>query len=184
MLNNQKNRIYIGDLPLGITEDIILNQLLEGYEGVTKIEIIKKKYEAFCFVTFSSDENIKKIIDELSYVTFDWKPCRIVSADDETLEIIRRRVGNVIIWGLDELISVQSIHEAFSNYGDVICCKIRMVYRNGEWVSKGYGYIQFRHLENAKKAIQELHNASINDKPIHMCESIHKCKEFLEFKNR
>jgi len=184
MLNNQKNRIYIGDLPLSVTEGFIKNTLLEGYKGITKIELFKKKYETFCFVTFSSDNNIKKIITELNYTKIDGKPCRIVPADEETLDIIRRRVGNVIICGLDESIEVSQLHEAFSNFGDIICSKIPMIYRKGEWVSRGYGYVQFRNPDDAKRAIRELIGASINDKPLHLCESLHKSKEFLDFQKR
>ena len=164
------NRVYIGDLPLNANEVFIEDTLLCDYKGISKIEFFKKTNDAFCFVTFLSEEMAKKCIKEMNYTKLDLKAIRILPTDNETMDIIRSKLGNLIIWGIDETIETSQLHDAFSNFGEIISCKIHMSMKNGKWVSDGYGYIQFRELQNALKAIKYLIDSKINDKPFFLCE--------------
>jgi len=181
IMNNQMNCVYIGDLPLDTTEVFIEETLLGDYEGISKIKLFRKTNETYCFVSFFSEEMAKKVIMEMNYTKIYGKPIRILPTDNETMEIIRSKLGNIIIWGFDEDIEPSQLHEAFSTYGEVISCKIPMSVKNGKWVSDGYGYVQFCELQNALKCIKELKCASINDKPIFLCESINQSRGFKAF---
>ena len=82
-------------------------------------------------------------------------------ADNETKEIIRRRVGCLLIKNLDNSIEVSQLHDAFANFGEIIECKIFKKMRDSN-----AAYVQFRHQEDANQANTDLKGASINGRPV------------------
>jgi len=100
-------------------------------------------------------------------------------SDPETKDLIKKGEGNLFIHGLDESIEVSQIHEAFSNFGEIISCKIKLEKdkRTGKFVSCGFGYIQFRSKEDAEKAKMDLEDASINGKQIEIEDYVRKPKK-------
>ena len=164
-----KTQLYVGDLPQTVDEEFIRTTLFSEY-GEIKDVILKKKRELerkFAFVTFGKYEDAARALNEMNYTKLDGVPIRICWADAETRRIKLSGIGNLYIKGLDESFEVSQLHEAFSNFGDIISCKIPMNKdKTGQLKSNGYGYIQFRTAEDAEKAMKDLADASINDKKI------------------
>jgi hypothetical protein len=83
--------------------------------------------------------------------------------DPETKAICREAKGNLFVKNLDKSIEDSQLHEAFANFGEIISCKI-CVDKDGK--SLGYGYVQFRKPDDAKQAMDDLKEASINGMPL------------------
>ena len=62
-------KVYVGNLPYGITEEK-LKELFSEYGEVSEVVIIKDKYsgrsKGFGFVTFADEESAKKAISEMN----------------------------------------------------------------------------------------------------------------------
>jgi polyadenylate-binding protein len=161
----QVTQVYIGDLP-SQTDEAFLRGLLQDFGTIQDGAVLIKKHRSldkcFAFVTFDSHENAAKAIQEYNYTKLDGTPIRMSWADAETKRIRQSGKGNLFIHGLDESIEVSQLHEAFSNFGEIISCKIPQT----KGKSNGYGYIQFRNPEDAERARQDLAEASINGKQI------------------
>jgi polyadenylate-binding protein len=159
------NQIYVGDLP-AVTDESFLRSLFGECGSIIPNGIVLKKVRtqdrSYAFITFETNEGAKAAITDINYTKLDGMPIRISWADPETNRIRKSGQGNLFIRGLDESIEVSQLHDAFSNFGEIISCKIPMT----EGKSRGYGYIQFRHPEDAEKARADLQDASINGKPI------------------
>ena len=89
--------------------------------------------------------------------------------------IVRNNQGNLFIKNLDPDIEVSQLHDAFANFGEIISCKIpsdiQMISKpdgtkEKKNVSRGYGYVQFRNPDDAKQAMTDLKDASINGRPV------------------
>ena len=165
MATPQFNQIYVGDLPVA-TDDGFLRQLFADCGAIVPNGIILKKHKSleksFAFITFETHDGAARAITDVNYTKLDGVPIRISWSDPETKKIRNSGLGNLFIRGLDESIEVSQLHDAFSNFGEIISCKIPMT----EGKSRGYGYIQFRNPADAEKARVDLQDASINGKPI------------------
>ncbi|KAH0787019.1 Polyadenylate-binding protein [Histomonas meleagridis] len=172
--------IYVEDLPMNYeSREIPVTKgfLIDLFRGAGKIipDGVTIKYRedrdgrpyAFAFITFETCKMAEKAIAEFNYVKLDGQPIRISIANAETKRIRRRGLGKIIIKGLDPLIEVSQLHEAFANFGDIISCKIPTnINPQGQLVSRGYGIVQFRHEQDAQQAINDLQDATINGRQI------------------
>ena len=161
--------VYIGDLPVTVDEEFIRSNLISNDYEIKEIILKQKKNleKKFAFVKFEKHEDAKRFMEEMNYTKLDGFPIRISYSDPETRRIRSSRKGNLYIKGLDENIEVSQLHEAFSNFGEIISCKIPMSKnKEGTICHHGYGFIQFRNAEDAEKAKTDLQDASINDKKI------------------
>jgi polyadenylate-binding protein len=165
MSQAQYNQIYVGDLPAA-TDEAFLRNLFAECGSILPNGIVLKKHKslekAFAFITFDTREAGQRAIQEINYTKLDGNPIRISWSDPETKKIRNSGLGNLFIRGLDESIEVSQLHDAFSNFGEIISCKIPMT----DCKSRGYGYIQFRNPADAEKARIDLQDASINGRPI------------------
>jgi len=164
--------VYIGDLPPATNEDFLRSFFQEICE-LNNSDILIKKHKTleknFAFIKFPSHEAAANAINTLNYTKLDGVPIRMSWADPETKRIRQLGLGNLFIRGLDESIEVSQLHEAFSNFGEIISCKIPLT----DGKSRGYGYIQFKNKDDAEKARNDLAEASINGKQITI-EDYHK----------
>ena len=175
--------LYIGDLPFEVDEDFLIKNLFNNFEIKDLILKIKPgNQKKFAFITFEKFEEANQVLNEMNYTKLNGIPIRISWADEETIRIKDSGVGCLFIKGLDENIGVSNLHKLFSNFGEVISCKIPLGKdHSGEIKSKGYGYVQFRNLEDSEKALRDLTNASINEKNI-IKEKYEKKKKLIQKK--
>ena len=176
--------IFVADLPVNedsnqpycLIDEYFLRQLFQGvsmspYAVViqTKIGCNGKPY-AYALIQFDTHEQAMEAIEYFNYTKLNNIPIRLYMADYETNSIIKNGQGKILIKNLDPEIEVSQLHDAFANFGEVITCEIPsdLVIRGDErkYVSRGYGYVQFRNPEDAKQAIVDLKGASINGRPI------------------
>ena len=152
-------KIIICDLPQQIDEAWLLNFV--GEVATPKsIKIEKERLQSprmRAFLEFASHDDAQRVISALNYTKLDNVPIRIswfLKQHD--------RAANLFIKNLDPSIEVAQLHEAFSNFGEVISCKIPLV----DGKSQGFGYVQFLKREDAETAMNDLKGAYIEGKPI------------------
>lgn len=164
-MDSEWRELYIGDLPSSVDE-LFVKDLFRGYgsfpSGSISLKQHKKLDKSFAFVIFQSHELAQRALDEVNYTSLDGIPIRILWSDRHTKKIINSHESCLFISGLDESISVSQLHDAFSNFGKIVSCKIPLT----KGKSRGYGYVTFYEVEDARKAREDLEGASINGKPI------------------
>lgn len=186
----QTSTIYVADLPaskdpsgqpVSDIEEDFLRELFQEFNVVKSPEAVTIKTKlgrngnpySYAFIKFESREDALKAIADMNYTKLNNIPIRLMTADKETKMIVRNNQGNLFIKNLDPEIEVSQLHDAFSNFGEIISCKIPSDIKNvprednpsvleKRTVSRGYGYVQFRNQEDAKQAMADLKDASIN----------------------
>lgn len=175
---NKDNAQNPSSAPSSAIDEDFLRQLFQDHNVLNTPDavIIKTKISrngtpyAYAFIKFEKYEDAVKAINDLNYTKLDNVPIRLTLADKETKSIVRSNQGNLFIKNLDPDIEVSQLHDAFANFGEIISCKIPsdLVVKGDEkkYVSRGYGYVQFRNPEDAKQAQTDLKDASINGRPV------------------
>jgi polyadenylate-binding protein len=163
----QSRSVFIQGIPPSATEDF-LKGLFTDIGEVEKMAVKQKQDRqgrllCYAFATFVSHEVAERAIAELNYTKLDGVPIRIMWGDNETKQICKVANGNLFVKNLDRNIEDSQLHEAFANFGEIISCKI-CVDKDGK--SLGYGYVQFRKPDDARQAMEDLKDASINGMPL------------------
>ena len=76
---------------------------------------------------------------------------------------------NIYVGNLHYSINDQDLKEVFGEYGEVSTAKIVMDRETGR--SKGFGFVEMSDDNAAKKAIEELDGAELNDRTMRVNES-------------
>lgn len=155
--------IYIGDLPKTVDQKFLM-EFVHEISVAESITLKDARFEdaKYAFLRIKSRKDAVKIIEDLNYTKLDGRPIRISLADPITRRLIKIGEANLVIKRLDVSIEVQQLHEAFSNFGEIISCRIPLT----ENQSRGYGYVQFRNKEDSERARMDLGEANFNNKKI------------------
>lgn len=70
---------------------------------------------------------------------------------------------NVFVKNIPPDFTNKQLYDAFRSFGDIFSCKVPLNYKGQ---SKGYGYVQFRELSAAEKAMKEMNGKEIRGKKI------------------
>jgi polyadenylate-binding protein len=162
--------IIVHNLPPTATEEF-LRKLFgqDGNEGKVEQVILKSKTRRngqqahYAFITFDSIPARQRAIADMNYTKLDNHAILVVPCDVGTKKRIGSHEGNLFVKNIDPSIDEAPLHDAFSNFGDVISVHIR---RDAAGKSLGFGFIQFARPEDAESAMNDLEGASINNRPI------------------
>ena len=163
MLSANDSLIHVSNLPPNATDDF-LRSFFQDCGNVIKVSSKQRPNGNFAFVQFDSKEAAIRAVANYNYTKLNGIPIIITYASLEYMRIIHSGLGNIFVRGLDEGIEASQLHELFSNFGEVISCKVPLNPYNNK--NKGYAYIQFKNPADADRAMLELSDATINGKPI------------------
>ena len=164
--SSKYNRIYISDIPVdkndqGVLTPVIdekyLLELFHDYniQGHIKFNIIEKDKNntyAYTFIRFADYSQAIRAISDFNYYKINGLPIRIMLVDHHRNF---QTNANLIVKNLPPNIEVSEIHQLFSNYGEVITCKIpydvkinidltKTVKYEKQYVGRDFCYVQFK----------------------------------------
>ena len=76
---------------------------------------------------------------------------------------------NIYVGNLDFKVNEKDLEDLFADYGIVSSAKIIMDKYNGR--SKGFGFVEMENQDEAKKAIEELNGATVENRQITVNEA-------------
>eukprot|EP01116_Phalansterium_solitarium_P016860 TRINITY_DN400_c0_g1_i1.p2 TRINITY_DN400_c0_g1~~TRINITY_DN400_c0_g1_i1.p2 ORF type:complete len:617 (-),score=195.70 TRINITY_DN400_c0_g1_i1:165-2015(-) len=161
----QSVSLYVGDLHGDVTEA----NLFEVFSQVGTVQsirvcrdIITRRSLGYAYVNFTNQSDAERALDTINGSEIKGRPCRIMwSQRDPSIRKSGR--GNIFIKNLDKKIDIKALHDTFSQFGNILSCKIEL---DSKGESKGYGYIQFADADNASVAIEKVNGMMLLDKPV------------------
>jgi polyadenylate-binding protein len=124
--------VIVHNLPPTATEEFLCRLFAqEGTEGKVEQVALKNKTRRdgrqthFTFITFDSIQARQRAIAGMNYAKLDGHAILVVPYDPQTKKRINSHEGNLFVRNIDPSIDEAPLHDAFSNFGDVISVHIR-----------------------------------------------------------
>lgn len=154
--------------------EVISAKVMEGDDGNPK---------GFGFVAFKEHESAARAVDEMNEKEVPGKPelkftvCRAQKKGERQAELKRRyeqykaeRIQryqgvNLYVKNLDDSVQDEALRKHFEPYGNITSAKV-MCDENGR--SKGFGFVCFEKPDDATKAVVEMNNKIIGNKPLYV----------------
>ncbi|KAK2759015.1 hypothetical protein FQN54_003113 [Arachnomyces sp. PD_36] len=175
--------LFIGNLSWNVDEEVLRAEF-EPYGELTGVRIVTERdtgrSRGFGYVEFANAADAAKAHAEKKDVDLDGRKMNVDFAnaradagkdraqsraqnfgDQTSPESDTLFVGN-ISFGANE----DSLHEAFSEYGGILGIRLPTDPDSGR--PKGFGYVQFSSVDEARSALNALHGADIGGRPIRL----------------
>ncbi|KHJ49148.1 hypothetical protein D918_00266 [Trichuris suis] len=183
------DNLYVGDLHPDVSE----TNLFDRFSTVGPLVSVRVCRDSatvrslgYAYVNFRSRADAKRAMDTLNFDVLMGRPMRIMWSQRDPSQR-RSGVGNIFIKNLERNIGPKTIYETYSNFGNILSCKVAVDQCN---VSKGYGFVHFETEESAQKAITQTNGMLMNDKKVYVGKFVaqaqrgrHVGESTLRFKN-
>lgn len=151
--------IYLYDLPKDKISSIKVAECFKEKAGVIlgdsqrpqiKYDITKPFYSAM--VNIKDAEQFKTACEKMRYFEIDGKQCRALPFDRQLLGSNKEKLfsQNVFVRSVPKDVTHEQLHKIFSQFGPIKSLKISL---NGDYSSRGYGFICFENSDAATKAL-------------------------------
>eukprot|EP00993_Chasmostoma_nieuportense_P001481 NODE_235_length_2623_cov_44.191106_g220_i0.p1 GENE.NODE_235_length_2623_cov_44.191106_g220_i0~~NODE_235_length_2623_cov_44.191106_g220_i0.p1 ORF type:complete len:618 (-),score=114.61 NODE_235_length_2623_cov_44.191106_g220_i0:671-2524(-) len=179
--------VYLKDLKQGITQDEIVSYLSKF--GPIKSTCLKtdKRDRPFAFVDFETHEAAAEAVEQCSgkeiaeltetgsflYIQRAQKKSeRQEELKKKFAQLKARRINeysgsNLYVKNLDDTVDDQQLKEIFEKFGEITSCKVMQDDKVPPG-SKGFGFVCFKEVESANKAISEMNGFLLGAKPLYV----------------
>jgi len=114
----------------------------------------------YSYVNFHNVVDAERALDTLNYTGIKGKACRIMWKHRDP-SIRKSGAGNIFIKNLDKTVDTRTLHDTFSQFGNILSCKVAM---DEHANSRGFGFVQFETAEEANEAISKVNGMLLQDK--------------------
>ena len=172
--------LYVGELDPSVTEAMLF-ELFSSIGQVASIRVcrdaVTRRSLGYAYVNYNNTADGERALDDLNYTSIKGRPCRIMwSQRDPALR--KTGQGNVFIKNLDNAIDNKALHDTFSQFGNILSCKVAQDEMGN---SKGYGFVHYETAEAATSAIKSVNGMLLNDKKVFVGHHIPKRDRMSKF---
>jgi len=158
--------LYVGDLHPDIT-DHELFQFFSAIAPVASVRLVRdsltSKSRGYAYVNFHTVEEAERVLETHNYSKIRGRPCRIMWSERNPA-VRRSGVGNLYVSNLSAEVDPKDLHDRFSEFGNVVSCKISSNPETGK--SRGYGFVQFETPDAADKAMEAMDGLELSGQAI------------------
>jgi polyadenylate-binding protein len=118
----------------------------------------------YAYVNFHNVVDAERALDTLNYTAIKGKACRIMWKHRDP-SMRKSGQGNIFIKNLDKSVDTRTLHDTFSQFGNILSCKVSM---DDQANSRGFGFVQFETAEEANEAIAKVNGMLLEDKRLYV----------------
>lgn len=156
----QSTSLYVGDLLPSVSEGHLF-ELFNTVGPVASIRVCRdtstRRSLGYAYVNFHNPVDAERALETLNNSLIKGKSCRVMWSQRDP-SVRKSGVGNVFIKNLDKSIDHKALYDTFSDYGNILSCK---VVTDEQGVSKGYGFVHYETQKMADKAVAEVNGKHI-----------------------
>ncbi|XP_071728275.1 polyadenylate-binding protein 7 [Rutidosis leptorrhynchoides] len=180
--SDKYTNLYIKNLDLDITEDVLKNKFSE-FGNIRSLIIVRDENGAsrgFGFVNFENPDDAKKATETMNGMSLGEKVLYVGRAQkkSEREQLLRRQFeewrkeqiskwqgSNVYVKNIDDYVTEDELKECFSQCGTITSAKLMV---NEKGLSKGFGFVCFSAPDEANKAVNTFHGCMFHGKPLYV----------------
>jgi len=180
--DDRYTNVYVKNLDKSISEQELrdlFGKFGEIQSAVIMTESDSEASKGFAFINFVDHESAAKCVEDMKEFDLKGKKIFVGRAQKKSerqsqlrdmfekmkIERMNKYKGvNVYVKNLDDTIDDDMLRKEFEPYGEITSAKVM---RDEKDVSKGFGFVCFQHPEEAQKAIQEMSNKMVGNKPLY-----------------
>ncbi|CAH7677656.1 polyadenylate-binding protein 2 [Phakopsora pachyrhizi] len=157
-----KNSLYVGNLSAEVTEAELIKVFSQAFPTLTAtvcVDKSTKKPKGYGYVSFSSSEEAEIALREFNHTLVAGRYIRVTKSLRGRPSKVGLPEANVFVKNLPKRLTPVEFHDTFASFGEILSSKLAFDHQNR---SKGYGFIQYTTVDQAKRAISET-NGSLLD---------------------
>ncbi|KAI8472972.1 MAG: polyadenylate-binding protein 4 [Monoraphidium minutum] len=162
--------LYVGDLDRDATEASLF-ELFSQVGPVASIRVcrdaVTRRSLGYAYVNYNSaldPQAAERALETLNYHVVSGRPIRIMwSHRDPAFR--KSGVGNIFIKNLDKSIDNKALHDTFSQFGNILSCKVAADMAGN---SRGYAFVHYETDEAAQLAIDKVNGMQLADKIVYV----------------
>ncbi|KAJ0537064.1 putative RNA recognition motif domain, nucleotide-binding alpha-beta plait domain superfamily [Helianthus annuus] len=165
--------LYAGDLHHHVTEHDLYT-LFSLIGPVHNIHLFRHPFShkslCYAFIHFYFPHYAAVALNSLNHIELRGKPIRLMWVQRDP--VLRKvGIGNLFVKNLDSSVNDAELQEVFEVFGVISSCKIA---RDGDGVSKGFGFIQFCSEDSASCALSALNGSVLHGKILTVAKFLKK----------
>ncbi|CAH2053549.1 unnamed protein product [Thlaspi arvense] len=179
--------LFVKNLNSSITSSC-LERLFRPYGTILscKVAVENGQSKGFGFVQFDTEQSAVAARSALHGYTAEGKKlfvAKFINKNERAAMSGNHEFTNVYVKNLMENVAEDVLHGLFSQYGTVSSV---VVMRDGMGRSRGFGFVDFCHPENAKKAVESLNGRPLGSKNLFVGRALRKTErmEILKQKHK
>ncbi|KAL5832726.1 hypothetical protein ACOSQ3_016400 [Xanthoceras sorbifolium] len=177
------NNLYVKNLELNFTEEF-LKEKFSKFGNITSLVIsrdVNGVSRGFGFVNFENADDAKRAMETMHGTQLGKKVLYVARAQKmvERKQILTMRQKqnqmikgrNLYVKNINDDVDENTLKAHFSQFGSIISVKIM---RTCNGISKGFGFVLFSQLEEARRAINALNGVMYHGKPLYVAPAQNK----------
>lgn len=158
-------KLYFGNLPY-LCDSAQLAGIVQDYATPELVEVLYDretgKSRGFAFVTMSSLEDCKTVIENLDGREYGGRTLRVNFSDKPKPKepLYPETEHKLFVGNLAWSVTSESLAQAFQEYGTVVGA--RVLYDGETGRSRGYGFVSYENREQLENALQNLNGVELD----------------------
>jgi polyadenylate-binding protein len=177
---HQNASLYVGDIHPEATEAMLFDVFKE-VGPVLSIRVcrdnITRRSLGYAYVNFQNPADAERALETLNYRTLRDRPIRLMWSHRDP-SVRKSGSGNVFIKNLHPDIDHQTLYDTFSQFGNILSCKVSTDPRTGE--SRGYGFVHFESEESAKAAIEKVDKMLLKGQQVYVAKFVRRTQRVAQ----
>ncbi|KAJ3691545.1 hypothetical protein LUZ61_020709 [Rhynchospora tenuis] len=165
----ENTKLYFGNLPYNC-DSAQLAGVVQEYAAPEMVEVLYDRQtgrsRGFAFVTMSTVEDCKHVIENLDGKQFNGRTMRVNFSDKpkDKLPLYNETEHKLFVGNLSWNATSEDLEEVFKKCGNVVSA--RVLYDGDTGRSRGYGFVSYSTQEEMDAALQTLEGEEIDGRPI------------------
>ncbi|KAI4991365.1 polyadenylate-binding protein 8-like [Hordeum vulgare subsp. vulgare] len=176
------NNVYVKNLAETTTEDD-LKEIFGKFGTITSVVVMRDgdgRSKCFGFVNFESPDEAALAVQDLNGKKFsdkEWYVGRAQKKSEREMELKEKfeknlqeaadkyQNTNLYLKNLDDTVDDEKLRELFAEFGTITSCKVM---RDSNGASRGSGFVAFKSADDASRALAEMNNKMVGNKPLYV----------------